>query len=127
MAGMTIGIIELYPSYPELIAEGNPTVNSEIPVSNTDPVVVSESLGARSLRLEGETWRNGYGLANLAGTIDQLGSYNKGTVAITSSPISRLNGTWLMTNFDYSIRAEGGQAKIYYSMEFKVGGSFLIL
>ena len=124
--GWAIGNATLSPIDPDSVQLREPTIGDDFSVNNGLPVVIADSLGAKTLRIEGSLWKDGYGLSDIAGTINQLGSYLKGTVAITAS-YSRCNGTWLMTDFQSDVRAEGGQAKISYSMEFKQGGSFLIL
>jgi len=124
--GWVIGFATLSPIDPDSVQLHEPTVGDDFSVNNGLPVVIADSLGAKSLRIEGSLWKAGYGVSDLEGTINTLGSYLKGTVAITAS-YTRCNGTWLMTNFQSDVRAEGGQAKISYSIEFKQGGSFLIL
>lgn len=121
-----IGTITLSPSDPYQVIDDNPTENENYPIGSGLPVNIASGLGVRSLRLIGELWKDGYLLTDLAGSLDTLGSYNKGTVAITGS-MGRFSGTWRMTNFNCSVLAEGGQAKVGYSMEFKQGGSYLTL
>ena len=126
-AAWTIGTITLSPSSPQAVIENLPTSVNEFPISSSGlPVVIAAGLGAKTLKLQGELWREGYSLTDILGSVNQLGSYLYGTVDI-SSPYTRTNGTWLMTECQFEINAEGGQAKIGYSLEFKQGGSFLIL
>lgn len=88
--------------------------------------IIAEGLGAKTLRLEGDLWGAGLTLTDLEGTINALGSALKGTLEISGATLSRYNGIWLLWSLEDAVRAEGGQAKIHYSMELKQGGSFLI-
>ena len=122
-----IGTVTLSPSAPDSVRETLPTRNDEFPISSGGyPTLIADGLGARVLRLQGELWKDGFTLADLLGSANQLGSYLGTTVAI-SSPYTRTDGTWLVTNMDLNIVATGGQARILYNMELKQGGSFLIL
>ena len=124
--GWVIGFATLCPIDPDVVEFREPTVGQDFALNNGLPTIIADSLGAKTLHIEGSLWKDGYGLGDLAGTLNTLGSYLKGTVAITTS-LARLNGTWFMNDFSGRITAEGGQAKIAYSIEFKQGGSYLIL
>lgn len=121
-----IGTITLSPSHPTTVEGDEPAEVSPFSVGGALPIIICPGLGAKTLLLDGELWKDGYSLANIKGSIDQLGSY-KGTTVVISDPEGRHSGTWLMARFRERRVAEGGQAKWGYNMLFIQGQSFEIL
>lgn len=121
-----IGTITLSPSHPNSVRGSEPTEVSPFSVGGALPIIICPALGAKTLTLSGELWKPGYSMANLKGSIDQLGSY-KGTTVLISDPDGRHSGTWLMSGFQENRVAEGGQAKWGYELTFIQGQSFVIL
>ncbi len=121
-----IGTVTLSPGHPNKVDRDEPAEISPFSVGGALPVIICSGLSVKSLSLDGELWKENYSLANLKGSIDQLGSY-LGTTVVISDPTGKSNGTWLMSRFRNSILAEGGQAIWGYSMTCVQGQSFVNL